>query len=1788
MCPVQKQPMEGRTAGKRYRIGRLLRCAATGDVYSCRDMVEENTDLVIRITPYAEYRQNHEDLSRRIVLLQKLRHPRIESIYDFGSMAETGGLFMVSGHVEGADFYSGTASSDLSVILTLFTEILHVLRHMHTRGLVHGNLAPESVLLFKNSEKRNIPFLRDFNLLRRANPTGGDPRSRESICYAAPELLLEGREGEETDFYALGVLLYQSLTRRLPFNDGDPDFLIQRQIQGNIDLDRVEQVDGGESVVPLLERLLEKAPEKRIRSIDEALAILPPQIHRDFSFPYEKTGLFSAAPFVEREKEMRLLLKRAGRVKESGRGWTVFIAGEAGSGKTRCMEELRVWALIDGWRVMQGACSIREESPYAPYMQILGKTDFYEPKNESFPEDISLVADSDFSEIEFEHGRFQDRLTRELLRHLSDRRTLLLLHDIHWASREALTILEFLCSDIRTHPILICASFRTDEMSGNVIRDIIDSVRRGERGEVVILDPLTKNGVRQMIAGLTGIIKHQEKLCDWMFHTVGGNPLFLEEMLENLAERGILWNQSGTWKFATHFPADPEIPPNIGVILRKRMAQLSPPAMEILEWLSLFHRAAPRKYTALLTSSNGEANEALLSELNRRRLLRVESSAGEKAVAPGYELIAEIVRKMIPQARKLKMYREIAELMEKASGKERPYEAALYYTENPPGDRSIRCVLTAITGFQAVFDHENALRCFEYVFKYKDMLTEKELLQALITACDSMFALGEARHAIQLINSTLHFNAGVEPELKARLHLCLATAYRHAGDWQCQEQFCQTGLRVLRKPSDSGRFEETLLWTERAFGAAMRLRARDAIRYLDRAMDACPDRNSPALFGRVQNLYAILYCAVCEFKKAADAGERAIAVLSHSDENVQKCSALSMLGVAHMKRGRFAAALKLLLRASALSVKIRHVASSVQADRNLAECLCRIGQIRKSYTAIDNSLSAAKESNNPTLYRACAAVAAGINLAACNYSETRRILKTLECDENKGLFVFTAGLTDYLSAELNFYLGDFTNALGDIRKLRKKSTLDAPLYEHEIAEALEERILFERDEYPGALNRLRALENQVARKQWPYQRCLIKLHICEILIKLKRLEEAESQARNALRLAKGMQSMSLQCRAYLMLGISQSPLQRAFSANTLAFADIHNAAEAISSLNSCLVMADTSYSMESRWRALAELSFIYRFSKNYKLCFHCAGLAYKTLAKLEDQTPPDMLDSFKGVFGRSRIKLELTRLIEAELPFCRDANATKCSKNANIGILLQMTELINTAREITPLLDGLLSLALSAIAVGRGFIFLFDETVGKLEQAGGRDDEKGSRVFADDVSSEVLETVFQKGKPLVSADAGDDPRIIKNSFKELPGKLLCIPLKTPERTIGVFYADCRKPVEKIGEAEIDLTKAFCSLTALAVENILARRKCTQTISNSCTIETPDPFPEIIGSGPAIRFLKDRINLMAASPLDVLITGESGSGKELVARAISNGDRRRNGKFIPVDCGALSDGIAEAELFGCRRGAFTGALEDRVGLLEAAAGGVLFLDEISNMPLRIQVKLLRALQEREVRRIGETRPRKVEIRVVAATNKDLMEEIKNGRFCHDLFYRLKAVEINTPPLRERVEDIPLLTERFLQRIFEQDKGENRRFSPEAMELLLRYSYPGNIRELKNIVTSAYYSSSGHVIEAAALPQEMRVRNREETTSYSSADKLYRRILAGDGGFEDLVKKPYLAHRLEAAMVTGVIRLALSDSSGVYRNAFARLRIPKKRYSSIMQFLKRHHCYLDFLPFRRDCE
>jgi two-component system response regulator AtoC len=256
------------------------------------------------------------------------------------------------------------------------------------------------------------------------------------------------------------------------------------------------------------------------------------------------------------------------------------------------------------------------------------------------------------------------------------------------------------------------------------------------------------------------------------------------------------------------------------------------------------------------------------------------------------------------------------------------------------------------------------------------------------------------------------------------------------------------------------------------------------------------------------------------------------------------------------------------------------------------------------------------------------------------------------------------------------------------------------------------------------------------------------------------------------------------------------------------------------------------------------------------------------------------------------------------------------------------------------------------------------------------------------------------------------------------------------------------------------------------------------------VKTETRNPDLVIKSPAMVQAVELAEKVAPHPSTVLVTGESGTGKELIARLIHSASTRNDQAFVPVNCGAIPENLLESELFGHVRGAFTGAERDRVGLFEEANGGTLFLDEIGELPTLLQVKLLRTLQDREIRRVGESVTRKVDVRIIAATARDLEKEVEQGTFRSDLFYRLNVVNIHLPPLRHRGEEVPLLVRHFLKAYNESLGTAVQGLDAAAMSLMVAYPWPGNVRELENVIERAMVLTDGDSVAPEQLPQPVR--------------------------------------------------------------------------------------------------
>ncbi|MET0299765.1 MAG: sigma 54-interacting transcriptional regulator, partial [Flavitalea sp.] len=342
-------------------------------------------------------------------------------------------------------------------------------------------------------------------------------------------------------------------------------------------------------------------------------------------------------------------------------------------------------------------------------------------------------------------------------------------------------------------------------------------------------------------------------------------------------------------------------------------------------------------------------------------------------------------------------------------------------------------------------------------------------------------------------------------------------------------------------------------------------------------------------------------------------------------------------------------------------------------------------------------------------------------------------------------------------------------------------------------------------------------------------------------------------------------------------------------------------------------------------------------------------------------------------------------------------------------------------------------------------------------------------------------------------------------------KLICVALKIGGKPIGaIFMSQNRK--RPLFEAEENVLKGICSQLSVAVSNILANEKVLYQLSEinkyklqlenekvylQEEIKTISNSTDFTGSSPEIKKVLRLIDTVSESDSTVLILGETGTGKELVARAIHNGSPRKNKLMVKVNCAALPSNLIESELFGHERGSFTGAHDRRIGKFELAHGGTLFLDEVGELPLEMQAKLLRVLQEKEIERIGGKTTIRVNVRIIAATNRDLEKELEAGRFRSDLFYRLNIFPISVPPLRARSEDIPQLTNYFISK-FAKKVGKNLQATTNNVMLeLKRYSWPGNVRELEHLIERSVLLETGEVIRQVHLPTPKNAVREDES-------------------------------------------------------------------------------------------
>jgi len=510
--------------------------------------------------------------------------------------------------------------------------------------------------------------------------------------------------------------------------------------------------------------------------------------------------------------------------------------------------------------------------------------------------------------------------------------------------------------------------------------------------------------------------------------------------------------------------------------------------------------------------------------------------------------------------------------------------------------------------------------------------------------------------------------------------------------------------------------------------------------------------------------------------------------------------------------------------------------------------------------------------------------------------------------------------------------------------------------------------------------------------------------------------------------------------------------------------------------------------------------------------------------------------------------------------------------------LYEIVKIINSTLNLEEVLNRVLDVCVRRLRAERGMIILLDPLTGALRTRVVRNIKDGESVESSKRSPQsIVKEVIQTGQSVISADALADHRFheAESVIAENILSILCAPVIIKERIAGAIYIDHRQARHLFSQKDLSFIEAFADQAAIAIENARlyeeleeARTRLSlenETLRREVLVEKH--LDSIVGQSEAVARTQFAVRKASAGHSTVLVRGESGTGKGLIARIIHNIGPRRNGPFIKFNCAALPETLAESELFGHEKGAFTGADRRKLGRFELANHGTIFLDEIGKMTLAMQAKLLRVVEDKEFERVGGTQTIKTDVKIVAATNLELEKAIEEGTFREDLFYRLNIIPIMLPPLRDRKDDIPLLAEHFIRKICKDLGIDNKRLEPGILDLFMRYDWPGNVRELEATLHRAIVMSNGDLVtknefySLYSQQQPALVVASEGTSSISSS-------IAGPlAGKMEITSDVY--DEVMSAVDKQLILRALESSGGRIREAARRLGLARNTLKSKIQ-------------------
>ena len=1665
----------------RYRVLERLGSGGGGSVFAVADLGLDPSGhhrLALKAL-FFEGGDDHvllELLRQEFRVLATLNHPRLARVHDFGHLPADAGLdgsrgrpgyFLTRDLIEGSDLLAATRKVDLATICRLARQTALLLDVLHDAGMVHGDFKPANVIVDAQSLE---PHLIDFGLVRGE----GTSMFSGTAAYLPPEVVSGQQTDRRADLYSFGITLYQLLVGTLPLARASIAELIDWHLHGD-PLALAERPDAPSSLDAIVRRLTERDPDRRYASAKELAAALEHVLRELGAAPQERLAIFVppppgarlGGPLAALEEHVRARLG-ARQPSQASLASAVVVRGEAGNGKSVLLRELSWRCQLAGYEVLRGAFRPGDVRLYGPLGELLDQLEAIhglpQPLMRETPETPAPGAfASDGADRYAIVQQFADYLAAT-----AGRLPLVLVFDaVEHADEESRAALRFLAHTLDARaPILLILAHDPDSGLEEALADL-PAVELGG------LDEAEVEGLLTACQGATDGAADLQALAHKIHAHTGGNAQFVLDVLRALGEAG--------------WPAHPDL------------SRLAPPA-------SLEQRVTERWQRA-----KGEERRVLaaLAVMGQALdgLTLVELLEAVEAFAPAESLFgADALRSVGLPLERLEVE---GWLSRSADGGWAFREGAAAHT--------VRTLLTpAQLGalHRAAFERLVGAGDAHVVERARHGLAAGEFERTALdceNALGRLVALGAYRQAIALLDAALH-TLGEGDGRARRFALRRGELLGLAGDHEaavealtplCQgedEQALAARLELARAERLAGRpaaaLESLAVLVSSKSPRALRLAGLAA----KAAAQAVLDQHD-AVLSTVDEALVLLAAGEGDAALEAELHGRRAWSLGYQEKHEEASSAFDRA----LARARAAGARRveadLLNRWAVVSWRHGDYEGVEQRYGLALATLTSIGEIERA--AVVRFNLAGFQLQRGLLASALTHLEGSLRLF--EGMGTRQNAATARC--NLGQLQLELGLHEQARSTLE-------RALAEMRDSGRTSG-------EALAGLLLALVAARRRDFDEARRGVAKARQIYLSIGQPRDAADALLDLAELELEAglpeaatRAITEAEGEVNLAEVADLEVRALTLHARVLARQGTAagqsaQELLQRAFS------------------------RAESIDSPELNWRCHAAAMELQLAAGARAQAAESARQGAAILAQMSAGLPPDVLTAF-WADPRRRAARQLARtfrtadqssssvapslsngptLLAATLPPEQSVRLTE----ERFYRLLEIYRQVNSELDPERLLGLVMDTAVELTGAERGFLLLgerLDEL--RVEVTRNIDPEGASGAY----SRSIAERVIKSGEPVITVSAHNDPRFVDYaSVHQLRlESVLCIPVHARGRVAGVLYMESRFTSGRFTPADQRLLMAFGDQVAIALTNarlyaenvrktrelehakkeiealaeergrLLTERTAQLEEARLDLAETRRHLQTrtgrfgLVGASKAMDRLFEVVARVAGTDVPVLIEGESGTGKEMVARALHNESSRAKKRMVSVNCAAIPENLLESELFGHVRGAFTGADREKKGLFATADGGTLFLDEIGDMPPRMQVDMLRALQEKTIRPVGGQRDIEVDVRVIAASNKPLKEQVRQGHFREDLFYRLHVIRLDLPPLRERSDDIPLLVDHFLARIATQMGVERRKITRRGLRHLMEYAWPGNVRQLEHALVNAAVLAEGDVLDA----------------------------------------------------------------------------------------------------------